>query len=217
MTPVAVPPSTFTCRDRRVRADRDAETLAGAGNAPGDRAHAADDVSLPGLLVGVAAGQQVKQQAHRGARLVRPAVLAIQAVGQDQPFQLVRLEVPVEEIAERAGEEARERRHLVAGDPAEAAPEPQALAQAAEPPGVHVRRRLEEERLQVRGQLLQFLFRFEEALDVARRDPFEFRAHPALVGPPGGNGPAILAKRGLHARDRRRPSGARSPRASGRG
>ena len=197
MTPVACRPDVHLPH-RRVRADRDAETLAGTGKGLGDRAHAADDVSLPGLLVGVAAGQQVKQQPHRGARLVGPAVLAIKAVGQDQPFQLVRLEAPVEEIAERTGEETHECRHLVAADPAKAAPQSQPLTQAVEPAGVHVRRRFEKERLQVRSQLLQFLFSFEEALDVARRDPFKFRAHPALIGPPGGNGPAVLAKRGLH-------------------
>ena len=59
---------------------------AGRGHGLRDGPHAADDMAAEPLFLLLAAGQQVKQQAHGGARVHGTAVLAVQVVGQHQPF-----------------------------------------------------------------------------------------------------------------------------------
>ena len=72
--------------DRFADANIDAQVFASRLQRLRYRTHAADDVSLPRLLVGIATGQQVEQQTHRSAGLVGPTVLAIEAIGQDEPL-----------------------------------------------------------------------------------------------------------------------------------
>ena len=85
-------------------ADLDAEVFAGRAQGLRDRTHPADDMPLPGLLVGVAAAQQVEQQSHGGSGLVWAAVLAVQAVRQDQALELLGFEVLIEKLAQRSGQ-----------------------------------------------------------------------------------------------------------------
>ena len=86
--------------DGGIGADGHAEIVAGPSHRLRDRSHAADHVSLPGLLIGITATEQVKQEADRRARLVGAAVLAVQTVRQDESLELVGLESLVEELAQ---------------------------------------------------------------------------------------------------------------------
>ncbi len=152
---------------------------------------------LPGLLVGIAAGQQVKQQAHRGAGLIRAAVLAVEAVRQDQSLQLVGFEAAVEKVAERSGQKTDQSARVVARQATEAAKETPEFSDLAEATRVHVRGRFQEKRLQVRGEPHEFRFGLGEAFDVGRRHAPEFTAHASFVRPPADD--IAVFESGLHA------------------
>ena len=155
-------------------------------------------MTLPGLLVGIAAAQQVEQEPHRGAGLIRAAVLAVEAIGQDQPLESVRGEAPVKKFSERPGQEAGHRGDLVATDTAEAAIEPPHLGQPSRTPAEQVGWWLEKKRLQVGGQLQQLGFGLEEGVYVGGRKALHLFAHASCVGPPACD--SAVFERGLHAR-----------------
>ena len=106
-TPRVRPPRTSTRATGAFVADLGAEAAGRRRHGLGDRAHAADHVPVEALLLVLAPREQVEQQAQRRARLVGPAVLAVDVVGQEQRLDLVRLVVAVEELAEAAGQERR--------------------------------------------------------------------------------------------------------------
>ena len=103
----------------------------------------------------LAPGEQVEEQAEGRASVVGAAVFAIDVVGQDQRLDLLRLVVPVEELAEAAGQERHHLGDLAAADAPEALRDAKQLAKALEASRSRVGRGLEEERLQVAGQPLQ--------------------------------------------------------------
>jgi hypothetical protein len=135
-----------------------------------------------GLLV--TTGQQVEQQAERRARPGRPAVHPVQVVRHEQRLHVVRLEVPVEEFPQAAGEEPDQLAELAAGGPPEATADPGQLSERAEPPSAQVGRGLEEEGLEVPGQPLQPGVEVDEGPGVGRRQPLDLGGGPTGLGPP---------------------------------
>src|SRR5690606_21551414 len=151
-------------RNRRVGENLDARVAAGGRHRRGDRTHAADDVAgvtLPRFLV--AAAQQVKQEPHGGAGLVRTPVLAVQAVRKHQALDRIGPELAVEEIPERAGEKTQQRPDLVARDAAKAPADAHKLENPRDALPSRVGRRLEEERLQPAGKPLELVLDLEES------------------------------------------------------
>ena len=142
-------------RDRRLGSDLGAGLASRGRHRLRDRPHAADHVPVPALHVVVAAREEVEQQADRRARPVRRGVHPVHVVRQVHPFDRLGLEVPVEEVAERAGQELGEVRDLVAPDPLDPPVDAPALPDAIPPARVDVRRLLEEERLEVAGEPFQ--------------------------------------------------------------
>ena len=55
------------------------------------------------LLRFVSAAQEMEYEAEEGARIVRTAVLAVEAVGENQRFQMRGFERAIEELAQAAG------------------------------------------------------------------------------------------------------------------
>ena len=122
----------------------------------GDRAHAADHVAVEALLVVVAAGEQVEQEAERGARLVGPAVLAVDVVREEQRLDLLGLVVAVEEVARGCRSGTRPSAAISSPlMPRKRRPTRSASSRPPRPRRVDVRRRLQEERLEVARQLLE--------------------------------------------------------------
>ena len=78
-----------------------------------DRPHPAHHVAVESLDLVLAAGEQVEEQPERGSRVVRSAVLPVDVVGEEQGLDLLRLVVPVEELAEAAGQERHHVGNLV--------------------------------------------------------------------------------------------------------
>ncbi len=169
-------------------ADVGAELPRGRGHGLRDRAHAAHDVAVEALQVVLAPREEMEEQAERGPRRVRAAVLAVDVVGEEERLDLLGLVVAVEEVAEAPGQERHHARDLVSRDPAEALAHAQRLHHARDPARVDVRRRLEEEWLEVAREELQLVVHAHERPRVGRRELREL-AHRALaVRPPGRHG-----------------------------
>src|SRR5690606_1665480 len=130
--------------------------------------------------------------------MVGTAVLAVQAVGKDQPLHRLGVKMPVEKIAERAREKAYERRDLLAAHAAEATADAQHFEQASCAAPVRIRRRLHEERLQVGGEFPKMRIDAEKLLAVFRSLFRKLLLHPFTIRPPGYD--AAVRHRCLHAR-----------------
>ena len=183
------PTSRANARDRGLGANLDAPPPAGRGHGLRDRPHPAHHVPHESLYLVLAPGEQVEEQPEGGARVVRPAVLAVDVVGKDQGLDLLRFVVAVEEVTEAAGQERDHLGNLKAADAPEAARGPEQLAQAFDAAGPGIRGGLQEERLQVAGQAFQLGVDAYPRLRVLRGDPFDLRHHALALGPPGHDGP----------------------------
>ena len=128
----ARPPSMRIDGDFGARADLDAGAAAGRGHRRRDRAHAAHHVADESLLRLRAAAEEMKQEPEQRARVIGPAVLAVEAVREDERFQVRRIERAVEELAEAARREGDEVRDLAAAQAPEAQRELQHLAKSRE-------------------------------------------------------------------------------------
>ena len=155
-------------------------------------------MTLPGLLFGIAATQQVKQQAHRGSRLIRTTVFSVKAVRQYQALQFIRLKTLLEKITERAREEPQQSTDFVTLDATEAPVHSPRLRYFRHALCIQVRRRLQEERLQVSCKLLEFFLGLEKGFDVVWCDARQFSAHLVFVRPPAND--IAVIKRGLYSR-----------------
>ena len=127
----------------------------------------------------------MEQQAQGRARLVGTAVLPVDVVGEHQRLHLLRLVVPIEEVAQAAGQEGDHLRDLVARDAPEARAHTKGLEESRKARGVDVGRRLQEERLEVAGELLEALIDPRESLCVARALARQLRERALPVRPPG--------------------------------
>ena len=125
-------------------------------------------------------------------------MLAVQAVGEHQPSQLVRAEASLDEIRHRAGQETGQAVDVGGGRTAQPQTDARQLAQTTQATARKIRRWLEKERLQVRGEAMQLVVCREETLDVLGRVPLELRAHARAVVPPAHDGAVLEC--GLHAR-----------------
>ena len=174
---------------RRAGADLHAALAAGRGHGLGDRPHPAHHVAHEPLHLVLAAGEEMEEQAEGGARVVGSAVLAVDVVGEDQRLDLLRLVVPVEELAEAAGQERHHLRDLAAADAPEAPRRAEQLAQALDAARARIGRRLQEERLEIASQPLELGVDAHPGLRVLRGDALDLRHHPLALGPPGHRGP----------------------------
>ena len=119
---------------------------------------------------------------------VGTAVLAVHVVGEEERLDLLGLVVAVEEVAEAAGQERDHAPDLGGRDVAEAPADPQRLEEAREPARADVRRRLEEEGLEVARQALQLVVDADERARVADRELLELAHRLLAVRPPGHDG-----------------------------
>jgi hypothetical protein len=141
-------------------------------------------VAVEALEPVLASREEVEEQPERGARRVRAAVLAVDVVGENQRLHLPGLVVAVEEVAETAGQEGDHAADLRAGDAAEAAADAQRLDEAGQSAGADVRRRFEEEGLEVARELLQLLVDAHERAGVGRGEALELADGPVALRPP---------------------------------
>ena len=119
---------------------------------------------------------------------VRAAVLAVDVVGEKERLDLLGLVVAVEEVAEAAGQERNHPADLGGRDLPEAPADPQRLEEAREAPRADVRRRLEEERLEVARQALELVVDADERARIADRELLELLDRLLAVRPPGHDG-----------------------------
>ena len=176
----------------------DARAAAGFGHGRRDRAHSAHHVPDEALLRLRAAAQQVEQQTEQRARVVGPAVLAVEAVRENQRLEVRRGERAVEKFSEAAGGESDQVRNLAPAHAAKLQREPEQLAESAEALPVQVGRRLHEERLEVTREARQPTLHLQEALAVGGRELLEQSAHARVIAPPGEH--RAVGRDGLHRR-----------------
>jgi hypothetical protein len=141
-------------------------------------------VAVEALLLVLAAGEQVEEQAERRPRLPGTAVLAVDAVGEHERLHLLGFVVAVEEVAKAARQERGHLGDLIAGDAAEALSDAKRLHDAGKPCGVDVGRRLEKEGLEIARELLQAGVDPREGRCVPRRQALQLRDRRAHVRPP---------------------------------
>ena len=153
-----------------------------------DGAHAAEDVAVEALDLVLAAGQQMEEQAQGGSGRIGSAVLAVDVVREEERLDLLGLVVAVEEIAEAAGQERDHAPGLGRRDAAEAAADAQRLEKPRPAPRSDVRRRLEEEGLEVAGEALELVVHPHERLRVRGRELFELRDGALALRPPRNGG-----------------------------
>ncbi len=170
--------------DGRAGADLGSELAGRRGHRLRDGAHAADHVAVEALELVLAAREEMEQEADRRARRVRAAVLAVDVVREKERLDLLALVVAVEEVAEAPRQERDHAADLVPRDPAKAFADAEPLQDSGEPPGMHVRGRLQKEGLQIAGQSLELVV-----------DPLE---RPSVLGPKGSRSPAIVRSRSDH-------------------
>ncbi len=99
-------------------------------------------MAVEALHLVVAASQKVEQQTNGRTLLIRPAMFAIDIVGQEHALGFLGLEMAIEEFAEAPGEERDHFGGFAAADVTEPFQEPPAFAQSAQPGGRQIRRRL---------------------------------------------------------------------------
>ncbi len=156
------------------------------------------------LLRLLAAAQEMEHEAKEGARIVRSAVLAIEAVGENQRLQMRGFERAVEKLAQAAGGERDHIGDLASAQSAEPEREPEQLGEAREPAALQVRRRLHEERLEMPRERAQALLEVEEPFAVRRCETQQLASHALAVAPPRqhravGHGRLQRGLRGDHA------------------
>ena len=140
----------------------------------------------------------MEEQPHRGPGLIGSAVLAIEAVRQDQALQLVRLKSLIEKVAECSGQEAHESCNLFALYAAKLFVQSPRLRKFFRALRVQVGRGFEKERLQISGELLELIFSIKEGVDVVRCNARQFGAHFIFIRPPADH--IAVIECGLHAR-----------------
>ena len=173
---ISVPSSKITLRARPLRevdlrhrgrsADLHPQLLPGGRERLRDRAHAAHHVAIEALQFMLTAAQQMKQQPDRSARLIRPAMLAINVVGQKHGLHLLGFVIVVEKLAQAAGEKRNQLRDFCAGNSAKTLAHAKQIGPSAQACGIDLRRRLQKEGLQIARQLLQLVVHLGKALRV---------------------------------------------------
>ena len=169
----------------------------------GDRAHASEDVSVEALQLVLAAREQVEEEPERRPRRVRPAVLSVDVVREEERLDLLALVVAVQEVAEASRQERDHPRDLARPrfrgtasrrGCASRIPAPSARADLG--------RRLEEERLEVARQALELVVDADERARVRRGEPLRAPA-PSCRGrttrarrSPSGNGTSSAGSHG---------------------
>ncbi len=166
-----------------------------------DRPHPAQDVAVEALELVLASREEVKEKPERRAGRIGPAVLAVDVVGQEERLDLLGLVVAVQKIAQASGQKRDHPADLVARDSAKPPADPQRLEQSGETAGVHVRRRLQEEGLEVARQLLELVVHPDERARVGGESFESSRTvrsrsdhHGATV--PSGNGTSRAGSQG---------------------
>jgi hypothetical protein len=141
-------------------------------------------VTVVTLHLLLAAGQEVEQEAQGGSRTGRCAVGPVDVVGQQEGVDLIGLEVAAGERGQAPGEEPDQRGELVPADSPEAERHPEGLADPGQAPSVDVGGRLQEVRLEISSETLQFGVDAQERLGVVCRDPPDLLGGPLGLRPP---------------------------------
>src|SRR5579863_7104863 len=132
-------------------------------------------MTVKALQFVLAAAQQMKQQSDCGPRLVRPAMLAVHVVRQENRLHFFGFIVVIEKLSQAAGEKRNELRDFCARN----SPKPFAHPEQVTPPchrcSVKFWRWLHKKRLQIACQLLQLIVDLNEAYGVFDRNLSELR------------------------------------------
>jgi len=109
-------------------------------------------VAVEALEVTLAATEQVKEKADCGSLLIRPAMLAVDVVCEEERLGLIAFEIAVEELSEASREKRNQLVDFVFGDGPEAFGNPEQFAQAFQAFAANSWRRFQEKRLEITRQ-----------------------------------------------------------------
>ena len=128
--------------------------------------------------------QQVKKQTDRSARLKRPAMLAVDVVGEKQGLDFIGFIMAIQKVAQTPGQERNELRNFQVGDRPESFGNPKKVRPPLQAVRIDFWRRLQKERLQVMSQLLQLIVHAHKSLSVFERYLAKFAGSTIPVRPP---------------------------------
>jgi len=132
----------------------------------------------------------MEQQTHGGTRTVRPAVLAIEVVCQDQGLDLFTIKITINQVGETSGQEHQHLGNFVTTDAAHTLACPEQFHETLDSPGMDIRRRLHEIRLQIRSQFFQSPVQVNKCIGVRGGNTLQHCVHAFLVRPPWNHPPA---------------------------
>ncbi len=127
-----------------------------------DRSHAAHHVPIEALQLVFAAAQQMKQQSNRCSRLIRPAMLAVDIVGQKHRLHFLRFVIVIEKFSQASGKKRNQLRNLSTRNSAKPFASAKQIAPAPQGRRINLRRRLHKKRLQIPRQLFQLIVHLEQ-------------------------------------------------------
>ena len=139
-----------------------------------DRTHPAHNVTVESLQFVLSATEQMKEKSDRRARLIRPAMLTVDVVGEEHGLDLLGLVISIEKLAEAARQKRNKLRDFLARDRPETFAHAEQIRPAMHAGGVEFRRRLEKEWLKVPSQFLQLIIDADKSLGVVGRKSLEF-------------------------------------------
>src|ERR1700755_1855284 len=133
----------------------------------------------------------MKQQTERRSGVVRAAVLAVDIIREEHRLDFLGFIVPVEKIAQAAGEKRNKLPDILRRHPATTIPQAQKLPPTFSSPKRWIGRRLQKKRLKIAREFFQLIIYAQKRFSVARRNLAKFLHSAFGLRPPGHHMPIV--------------------------